>query len=178
MLRRLILSRLLHRYALNLPARAIDSNGREYLYRMFLGERDGAKLYLHWFAGVDGERHLHSHPFEGRSVVLCGAYREEVIDQYRYELLRLTEQDTGLAYSITTRRWWNRIPANRFHRIIDAQEGTWTLFLAGKPHGRGWKFVEERERLPLKYTNAESSADRWWEKAPTLRELLAHRSSA
>ena len=176
MIRRLILAPLLRRIALDRPARDIDSGGNEYMYRIYLGVIDGTRIYLHWFAGVDGERHLHSHPFDGLSIILCGAYREEILDTYRYELLRLTEQDPGRSYSTKTRRWWNRIPAGRFHRIADAKHGTWTLFLAGPSHGGGWHFVEEREEGPLKYTKAPSAAEMWFETAPTLRELLAARA--
>lgn len=167
--------RLLLRLCLDRPARHIDSGGREYMYRIFVGERQGTRCYLHWFAGIDGERHTHNHPFDALSIVLCGAYREEVLDQYRHELCRLTSGSTDMAYRIVTRRLWNRIPADRYHRIVDAKEGTWTLFFAGKPHGRGWFFAQERGAGPLRFTRAESADARWWESAPTLRELLEAR---
>lgn len=167
-----MLHKLLLKISMDRPARHIDSGGREYMYRIFLSEHRGTRYYLHWFAGIDGERHAHNHPFEGLSIVLCGAYREEILDPRRHEMLRLTGQDTARAYSIVTRRWWNRIPAERYHRIVDAKVGTWTLFLAGPPHGNGWGFLDERESGSLKFTPAESSAARWWETAPTLRQLL------
>ena len=177
MIRRLILAPLLYRLALDRPARHIDSAGNEYLYRIFLAERDGTRYYLHWFAGIDADRHTHSHPFDGLSIILCGAYREEITDILRHELYRLTNRDVELATTVHTRRLWNRIPVDRYHRIVDAKRSTWTLFVAG-PHRAPWFFARTNaETTRLEFTAAESADARWWESAPTLRELLAKKSA-
>lgn len=176
MIRRLILAPILRRIALDRPAKHIDSGGREYLYRVFLAERNGRRYYLHWFAGVDGERHAHSHPFNGLSIILSGAYREEILDPHMHTLRHLCDQDTQTAYSMRTRRLWNRIPAgdDRYHRIVDAKAGTWTLFIADG-HCCPWYFAEESPSGRLVFRVAPSSAGRWWESAPTLRQLLEAR---
>ena len=176
MIRRLLIAPLLYRLSLDRPARHIDSAGSEYLYRVFLAERAGTRYYLHWFAGVDADRHTHSHPFDGLSIVLCGAYREEITDTLRHELYRLTDRDVGLATTVHTRRLWNRIPTTRYHRIIDAQRDTWTLFVAGPNRGR-WFFVRESwaDDGRLEFIEAQSADPRWWETAPTLRQLLEAR---
>lgn len=171
MIRRLLMAPILRRIALDRPARRVDSGGREYLYRIFLAERNGRRYYLHWFAGIDGDRHTHSHPFNGLSIVLCGGYREELLDQSRHRLLHATGQDTGFAYTIKTRRLWNRIRTTTFHRIADALKDTWTLFVADQ-HCCPWYFAEEDFGGRLVFHGGESGGARWWEKAPTLRQLL------
>ena len=182
MIRRLLIAPLLKRFAANRPARAIDSGGREYMYRIFLAEHRGTRYYLHWFVGVDGERHTHNHPFPGYSIILSGGYREEVLDVYKHELLRAIGQDAQLAYSMHTHRLFNRVPTTKYHRVADALAGTWTLFIAGpdvhtREADRGFSFARvssETDRLQI--TWAKSSSARWWESAPTLRELLESRS--
>ena len=171
-MRRLILSKMLFKIALDRPAWHIDSDGDKYLYRIFMGEHGDVKCYLHWFVGVDNAGHVHNHPFDGLSIILCGAYKEVMLDPHRYELLRILGKDVEPAYSVATRRFWNRVDPDRYHRISDVKEGTWTLFFAGKSNGKGWYFVEEREVGPLKYTRAPKSGDEWWKTAHTLRQLL------
>jgi len=52
-----------------------------YLQRYFAGTfRDGSDLWLHRFLSADGDRHLHSHPFEFESIILHGGYTEEFIE--------------------------------------------------------------------------------------------------
>jgi hypothetical protein len=51
-----------------------------YIQRYYAGTfRDGSDLWLHRFLSNDGDRHLHSHPFEFSSVMLCGGYTEEFL---------------------------------------------------------------------------------------------------
>ena len=177
MIRRLLIAPLLYRLSLGRPARHIDSAGSEYLYRIFLAERNGTRYYLHFFAGVDADRHTHSHPFDGLSIILCGAYREEITDVFRHELCRLIGRDVEEATTVRTRRLWNRIPNDRYHRIIDAKRHTWTLFIAG-PHRGRWFFARESwaDGGRLEFAAAESADPRWWETAPTLRQLLESKS--
>ena len=94
-----MLHKLLLKISLNRPARHIDSGGRLYMYRIFLAERNGYRVYLHWFAGVDGERHVHNHPFSALSIVLRGAYREEILKPVEFEMLRIAGNEPALALS-------------------------------------------------------------------------------
>src|SRR5690606_22814863 len=51
---------------------------KPYLHRYYAGTfRDGKDLWLHNFKSSDSERHLHSHPFDFSTVMLCGGYDEE-----------------------------------------------------------------------------------------------------
>lgn len=122
-------ARALHRFCAGRPCRVIPSGGAPYMIRVYLGHWRGWRLYLHRFLTPDGERWLHDHPFSGLGVVLSGGYVEEVLPA-------LGADPRGFL-----RRWFNWIPARKFHRISSVQPDTWTLFLHG-PHRKQWGFLQ------------------------------------
>ena len=50
-----MIAKILQRIAANRPARAIDSDGQPYLRRVYLAHWGGWRLYLHKYAGADGD---------------------------------------------------------------------------------------------------------------------------
>lgn len=115
-------------------------NGVLYLRRWALREQkrsgDNAwRIYLHQFLTGDGDGH-HNHPWRwSLSIVLWGSYTEEYFD---------LPEGAGEPRSIHTRRvrWFNLIPARRYHRIIELHPGSgrvWTLFFSG-PVVQKWGF--------------------------------------
>lgn len=150
---------LLHRFCIGRPCRVIESGGAPYLVRVYLGHWRGYRLYLHHFLTSDGERWTHNHPFDGLSLVLSGAYLEEVLP--------------WLGARLRTRRvrFFNWIPRRRLHRISRVAPHTWTLFLHG-PHRQQWGFLDpvetEDDSAAVLYHNpfdqADSAGAHWWAK--------------
>lgn len=133
--------------------------GQPYLMRWTRGEQSDARraadeasgawrIRLHHFVAPDNAGH-HNHPFKWAfSIVLWGGYIEEVLNPGagRIRLRHI--------------RWFNWIPAEKYHRIIRLQRGlfglgTWTLFFTG-PRVQGWGFwVPGRGNVPWKQYHAE-----------------------
>lgn len=93
---------------------------------------------LHWIRQADGDRELHNHPFNYRTFVLSGYYREEylangtLISQARV----LAEGDTVAS------------PLGHYHRITRVgPHGVFTLFCMGKDHG-DWGFLVDGKHMP------------------------------
>jgi len=155
--------RWLHRICRGRPCRVIESGGKPYLVRVYLGHWRGWRLYLHRFVTADGERWLHDHPFSGCALVLSGGYWEEVLPAL------------GGMTRLYRRRWLNWIPCRKFHRIASVRLGTWTLFMHG-PHRKAWGFLEPVETedgsLAMMYFNpfdqSDSGGAHWWEKPDCL----------
>jgi len=150
-------ARALHRYCIGRPCRVIPSGGQDYLVRVYLGHWRGWRAYLHRYLVADGERWLHDHPANGASLVLSGQYIEEVLPAL------------GAVSRGYCRRWFNWIPARKFHRISSVLPNTWTLFVHGRHH-KGWGFVEGLEfdgRPATLYHNpfdqSQSGGAHWWE---------------
>lgn len=165
-----IIDALLFKLTGRLRCRLIKPADQPYLERYYVGTLFGRTYYLHRFVSADAERHMHNHPFDGLSFVLSGSYQEEVaVDICPY---------AGASGCVTKSgrvRWFNRIPSTHFHRISDAEPGTWTLFVVGPRitvdcgmalRLKGWGF------LSCEYVGAEQvtvfkpypPADRldWW----------------
>lgn len=163
-----MINRLLYRLTSRLPCRLIQVEGRPYLERYYLGQLLGATFYLHRFVSSDRERHTHNHPWGwGRALVLCGGYDEEVATDL--------SSAAPEGYVVETRRvrFWNLVNGSHFHRIANAEPGTWTLFFHG-PRARvgirqkGWGFLHKEGEcavyVPFQPGRGEGSG--WWRTAP------------
>ncbi len=87
-------------------------------------------MFLHQILLPDGDPYPHSHPFSSSiSLILKGGYTE-------YRGIYGDDERTYRAGKL------NRISGTDVHRIdrMTNDEPVWTLFYAGKPHGRGWGF--------------------------------------
>lgn len=93
---------------------------------------------LHWIRRADADRELHNHPFNYRTFILQGGYREEYLpDGTMISLARsLNSGDTVES------------PLGHYHRITRVwQGGVWTLFCMGKDNG-GWGFLVDGKHMP------------------------------
>lgn len=173
---------LLYRLTGHLPCRLIKLDGDPYLERYYVGQLFGVTFYLHRFVSSDSERHVHNHPWGwGRALVLAGGYLEE-----RVQDLCPAAGPSGCVTETKPVRWWNRVDGNDFHRIVEAEPETWTLFMHGERlrvgpilkgsvtlrQLKGWGFLERVQALDdtvtvfRSYPGAQLSAPRWWQTAP------------
>ena len=158
--------KLLQRYSSSRPARRIDSNGNDYLFRVYLWHWRGWRFYLHKFVASDGDRWLHDHPFNALSIILLGSYSEKI----------LTGFDCPGVQTITRRRrWFNFVGANKFHQISGINQETWTLFIHA-PHRKQWGFFEPHPDYTAyhnPFDQAKSNGTFWWlsPETKTLAEL-------
>lgn len=166
--------RFLYRLTAGLPARLINIDGRPYLERYFVARILGVTVYLHRFVSPDRERHLHNHPWGwGRAVVLSGGYDEEVVTD-----LCPAVGPSGCVTETRRIRWYNRVDGAHFHRIANAERGTWTLFMHG-PRSRiqlgmasvskGWGFLERADNATV-FKPYKSARSEWWKTAPKGRD--------
>lgn len=127
------------------------------------------RVYLNHFLAPDEPGH-HDHPSRWSfSIVLWGSYTEEILERHPDRLGMRGKPTAGVK---TCRvRWFNWIPAGRYHRISALHPGpgaigTWTLFFAGPlrrdPVTRaarpwGW-WVPGRGHVPWQTYRAEQTA--------------------
>lgn len=90
-------------------------------------------IRLHHIRRADDTRHLHDHPWNARTIILRGWYREE--------------REGGKVFTRTPGSTF-RLRFGQFHRIEAVSPGgVWTLFITGKYRGV-WGFkVPYREYL-------------------------------
>lgn len=115
------------------PSAFTTSRGVVRLPTPYAGRQTRVSLYLHKFYSADVDDAPHSHPWRWAvSVCLHGGYTEE-----------RTHVPTGV---VTRRRIRpgsiNVLRGDTFHRVavLDEEDETWTLFLAG-PRTAGWGFL-------------------------------------
>ena len=178
-----MINRLLYQLTARLPCRLIPRAENEpYLERYYVGQLLGVTFYLHRFVSSDEEPHLHNHPWNwGRALVLAGSYDEE----YVTDLCPHATPSGGSGCLTETHRvrWWNKVNGNHFHRIANAQPGTWTLFFHGprsqvrlgqcsKP--KGWGFLENFYGVGIHNVTVfrpfPVTSGAWWLTAPKGRE--------
>lgn len=159
----------------SMPMKQIDVGGKPYLQRYYAGTLgDGSDLWLHRFLSADGEEHLHSHPWEGLSIVLAGGYEEEIKNnatqilktRRREPPFRLRPVFTDLMgeakdviFLSDLAGYGEMITPFTWHRIVHVEPDTWTLM------------VVRSERLPLWFFDEgdgdieprASSPRDWWE---------------
>jgi len=152
-----------------------------YLQRYFAGTfRDGSDLWLHRFLSADGDRHLHSHPFEFSSVMLCGGYTEEFIDRngskdhrvtlpnpksqmhiYLEEILESLKSNnpmfwmTFLNLSCGAQ---NQLDVYDWHRIAIVLPETWTAVIVKPKRLPKWFFNDDNGDL----SDMTASPRDWW----------------
>jgi hypothetical protein len=157
---------VIERVANNRPAKHIDSNGYQYLFRVYLFQVCGLSFYLHKFVGPDRDRYMHDHPFNGLALVLSGGYQEAYARNLEFPAIRKHYRDI---------RFFNWIPARHIHQVHNPQPETWTLFIHGKRF-KGWGFFRQSSKFHgIEYFNPypiTTDEDPWWKKdCKTFREL-------
>lgn len=97
------------------------------------------QAYLHKYGAPDYGRHLHNHPWWNITIVLKGRILE-----------RLEEKEVELTEGSVVIR-----SANTFHKIVEVDPGTITLFITGRKK-QGWGFKTEMGFMPWrKYEQTE-----------------------
>lgn len=107
-------------------------------------------MYLHHIMRPDEDRHLHSHPWNFKVLILKGGYTEEIPAQWTDNGFALVQWREGMH---TIKRRWKSFSfrsqkAEQLHRICKEDfVPTWTLFFPG-PRIRTWGFMEKRGETP------------------------------
>jgi len=148
-----------------MPMRFIRATpDRPYMERYFLAAQDGQYAYLHRFVNGDGDRYVHSHPWDlASSLILCGAYAE---------VRRGMERDT------VTHHWRtgdiNVITSDTLHQIQYTEPETWTLFVHSE-WVRDWGFERDDGVMVRNQSDPDGTNRFWWKRAESVR-LHADRS--
>ena len=115
-----------------MPMKTIMVRGEPYLERYFVGVNEhGAQDWLHRFLRSDSEEHLHSHPWEADSTIICGWYEEQRLlrDKIKYSTVFVAGDE-------------NIISTTTVHRIVDAEPNTWTHMRVYPGREPTWFFIE------------------------------------
>lgn len=90
---------------------------------------------IHIIMRADGDRHLHDHPWNARTIVLENWYREERIEIPGGKYLR------GRGYT-------GRLLFGQYHRIAEvADGGVMTMFFTWRKRGT-WGFLVDGKKVP------------------------------
>lgn len=133
-----------------------------------IGETD---LWFHRFLSGDGDEHLHWHPMNMRSSVLCGSYREEYLcDGEKLErVIYPGDASRNFLINLCAKASLNhplrkipdrtrRIGMHDIHRIAEVQTGTWSMLLVDPERVPVWGFIDSSG----KYEIREGSPRDWW----------------
>lgn len=174
------------RLTADMPMKQININGAGYLQRYYAGTfRDGSDLWLHRFLSNDGDRHLHSHPFEFSSVMLCGGYTEEFIDRSGSKDHRFTIPNPKSQLPETLEEFLIQINGNfppysmtflnlaygtsqsldvyDWHRIAAVNDDTWTAVIVKPQRLPKWFFKDDSGDL----VDIRASSRDWWKNYKT-----------
>jgi hypothetical protein len=101
-------------------------------------------IRVHHILRADTARHLHDHPWNARTIILKGWYRE-----------RRLEQDGTISEEFRTRGQTQRILYGQYHSIDEVSDGgVYTLFFTWKYCGN-WGFLVDGKKVPWReYDNA------------------------
>jgi len=150
-----------------------DAETIPYLERYYAGTlRDGADLWFHRFLTNDSERHLHSHPFNFRTIMLCGGYTEEFLTPAGEKDFRVTLPDMHpinfnmLSYfsknsigKLSSEFVRGReIDVFDWHRIAVVEPDTWTMMIVQPERLPAWFFKDDDGELK----HMKSSPKEWW----------------
>jgi hypothetical protein len=113
-------------------------DGKFYLRRHYLTPRVWHKrVFLHHIVLPDPDAHMHDHPWDFKTRVLRGWYKESFIDGPVH----------GFSCKVAPGQWYKR-PATFRHRITEVSPGgVWTLVVADQAE-REWGFWVGGKWLP------------------------------
>jgi hypothetical protein len=103
---------------------------------------------LHRIMRPDGDRHLHDHPWNARTIILRGGYAEvRPIPSNRHEALTGLPPPDGAIF-IRCPGDTATLNFGEYHRITSVtDDGVWTLFITGKYRGT-WGFNVKGVKVP------------------------------
>lgn len=131
-----------------MPMKTIEVGGLPYLERYYIGTHpNGTQEWLHRFLRADSERHLHSHPWDADSTILCGSYFEE------------SQRSHGNQFKVWYREGMqNMISCDKMHRIVDVEPNTWTHMRVYAGREPVWYFIDDNGVK----TEMKTSPIDWW----------------
>jgi hypothetical protein len=136
-----------------MPMKTIEVGGLPYLERYYIGTLpNGTQEWLHRFLRADSEPHLHSHPWDADSTILCGDYLEEVqrSNGHKFSILH----GAGMQNIITT---------DKLHRIVDVEPNTWTHMRVYAGREPVWYFIDDATDTDVgTKTEMKTSPIDWW----------------
>lgn len=169
----------------NMPMKQIAINGKPYLQRYYAGTfSDKKDLWIHRFLSNDGERHLHSHPFDFTSIVLCGGYTEEYLTEFGTKLNRrfYANKTNTVNFSYSEKFWppyglsiyfidcfeggKNTVNVFDWHRIAEIEPETWTAVIVNSQRLPKWYFQDDDGALQ----DVKASQRDWWKNYNTRPE--------
>lgn len=114
-----------------------ESLDRFYMFKLF-----GFGVFLHKIHHSDPHETFHNHPWSGLSIIF-GKYHEYVAYVER--------NSQGNPIALTTigypRRWFNWIPAKRYHQVrLLTTKPVWTLFFH-LPKSNKWSVIDWKGRI-------------------------------
>lgn len=144
---------------------------QRYYAGKFVNQIGECDLWFHRFLSGDGDEHLHWHPMNMRSSVLCGWYREEYMDNgvkrerviypgdaSRNFLINLcAKAQNGLPLRKIPDRT-RHIGMHDIHRIAEVEPGTWTMLLVEPERVPVWGFIDDEGNIETRLT----SGRYWW----------------
>jgi hypothetical protein len=120
--------------------------GRWWLFNPYPAKSDGRRrrwgdwlpsIRIHHIVRPDGDRHLHDHPWNARTIILRGWYSEE-----------LPETPNWRRWHFRSRGYTGRLLFGQFHRIDEvATGGAWTMFITWGYRGT-WGFEVDGNKVP------------------------------
>ena len=110
---------------------------------------------IHHIRRPDMDRHMHSHPWDARTIILRNWYEEErhlvATDPWPLELRRVLQPSGRIELRNVYRReagYTGRLLFDQYHRISAVPpEGVWTLFLTWPDQG-DWGFDVDGDAVP------------------------------
>lgn len=128
---------------------------------------------LHHICRADYDRHYHDHPWDARTIVLRGWYREErPMTTLEYFRQPLHQRPSSFSISdnldMAGQGVWTRAPGytgrllhGQYHRITEVSPGgVWTLFFTWKYQGT-WGFLVDGQKVPWREYLARKEAGEW-----------------
>ncbi|MEW6479747.1 MAG: hypothetical protein AB1455_09880 [Pseudomonadota bacterium] len=109
---------------------------------------------IHYICRADQDRDLHDHPWNARTIVLRGWYREErpwsalVTPEMEHISDRVVIGGEERYVFDRAPGYTGRLLFGQYHRISEVSEGgVWTLFITGRKRGT-WGFMVKGKKVP------------------------------
>lgn len=156
----------------DMPCKQINIH-KPYLQRYYAGSlSETHDLWFHRFLSNDSERHVHSHPFEFRTTILCGGYSEEILLPNGHKSIvsrmpsNISMNDVSEYCFIATHNlnMKMQLPPGRnfdlyhWHRIVEVEPETWTMIIVDKRRLKTWNFMDDQGNIETVF----SSAQEWY----------------
>lgn len=106
-------------------------------------------IRIHHILRRDGDRHVHDHPWDARTVILKGKYMEKRLTERDYEMLELVGGWDPECEPFERKRGDTApLKFGEYHSIIAVSDGgVWTMFITFGYQGM-WGFLVDGKKMP------------------------------